>query len=113
MTIRSELVTQNIIDEYILMAQDKVKWGRAWGAFFHKEQLLSEWARKIHEKIASNVISQIDKDYDLDANIELIANALDAALISGLFIGERRLSVQSGELDWIQKAYEAPSAEIE
>jgi len=108
MTVRSTFVTQSLIDEYLSIAEDKVKWGRMWSVFFQREQLLSGWARNTHEQEAETIVAMYNLPEDA---LEHIANALDAAFMTGLFVGERRLEVQRGESDWIREAYDAPSSE--
>ena len=110
MTIRSTLVTQSLIDEYLAVAENEVTWGRMWGAFFKKEQLLSEWARTVHERDSEQIMAMFGLP---DEALVHLANALDAAFMTGLYIGERRLEAQRGESDWIRDAFNAPSKEHE
>lgn len=108
--MRSTLVEQSLIDEYLAMAHDEVRWGRMWRSFFNKEELLSNWARSQHEREASVICEQYSLPEDAH---DRISNALDAAFMTGLFVGERRLELQRGESDWIAEAYEADSKEPE
>ena len=107
--MRSTLVEQSLIDEYLALAENQVQWGRMWKALFKKEELLSNWARDRHEAEANTVCDQYNISDD-DA-FERITNALDAAFMTGLFIGERRLEIQRGESDWIAEAFEADAKE--
>jgi len=81
-----------------------------WSAFFKKEELLSDWARTQHEREAEVLVKMYKLDEDA---VGYIANMLDAAFMTGLFVGERRLELQRGESDWIAEAFNADSKEPE
>ncbi len=104
--MRSTLVTQELLDECITLLSDEVQWGRMWIAFFDKEELLSNWAGGRHDKMAQDLIDSYNLPGEIAGDI---IEMLDAAIMTGLYFGGRRLELQRGESDWISESFDMPS----